>query len=672
MTSLLASAQRITNETLERTAVNDVQKGGWTADAWDLFDLVGEFEFIVTSLAGRVGAARLYAGKLNQDDVTQTPEVITEAPEEVDPDTTEPRSPTDDLALAAMRAFGKTPATRAQLLERQSMNLTVTGDGWCVGIPKRLLAEVDDTISPDGVELSGIEWRVLSVSEVTKEGRDHVKLEVDGTELIVAPDDVFLIRIWDPHPRKWIQSTSPTKACLPILRELVGLTQHVGAQIDSRLAGAGMLLVPQSAEDAVRAQASDEDHDEDWNPFTEALLEHMLVPIADRSNASALVPLTLTVPDESIEKFRFISFATPLDKEARQLREEQVKRLALGMNIPPEVLLGTGGMNHWGAWMVREDTISTYVEPQLALICDALTTQYLWPVLEQQGVSEDEYTDYVIWYDVDHLVSRPNRLQDAVTLHQEEVISDAALRDAGGFGDEDAKVDTETTDEAAAIVLKMVTANPSLMRNPGIDILLKNLRALLKGDESAPVTEPIAQGELTEGPIDGELVDENGPPADGMAASAVWYPPTPQPMQININVEPADVRADIHLSDGLVAAAPPNVTVVNEVNPTPVEIYNEQAAQEPPTVNVDVSPTPVNVQPSEVAVNVEPTPVTVESNVTVPEQPAPVVNVETKAPTINVKPAPVKIVKERPTRKRIKILRRDGDEGPITGAEEIL
>ncbi len=193
-----------------------------------------------------------------------------------------------------------------------------------------------------------------------------------------------------------------------MLRELVGLTMHISAQVDSRLAGAGLLLVPQTAQRAMQVAAGQTEEEGD-DFFTESLMEAMLTPIADRASASALVPLVATVPDETTEKFRYMSFDKPLDTEARPMRDESIRRLALGLDAPPELLLGTGGMNHWGAWLVLEDVVTTHLEPPLALICDALTTQYLWPVLGDQGMSPEEAHDYVIWYDVSDLVVRPNR-----------------------------------------------------------------------------------------------------------------------------------------------------------------------------------------------------------------------------------------------------------------------
>src|SRR3546814_7696452 len=104
-------------------------------------------------------------------------------------------------------------------------------------------------------------------------------------------------------------------------------------------------------------------------------------------SAAAVVPLTVPIPDNgtgraAADYVHFQTFSTPFDEETRELREEAIRRLALGQDAPPEVLLGLGSMNHWGAWLVKEDTITTHVEPPLARFCDALTTQFLRPVLQ--------------------------------------------------------------------------------------------------------------------------------------------------------------------------------------------------------------------------------------------------------------------------------------------------
>lgn len=491
---ITAAAARL-KETIARRGHSNVEE--WQKDAIELTKLVGEQEFIVNTLANRVGAGRLYAGKRDMSDPTQKPTVVDE----------------NHIAAKVLRAFGKDPMGQGQLMTRMSLSLSVPGDGWWVGIPDVLLVDEDEYkeehgIKPEGVKkvedvkLEDLQWYHLSISEFSrKNGKLKLKVK-DKTLEDVDPKSIWAIRCWNPDAEFYDKATSPTRASLPILRELVGLTMHVSAQIDSRLAGAGVWLIPQSAVDAVLAAG---EYDEDADPFGDALHEAVETAIADRASAAALEPITLTVPDASIEFFKHMTFFAPLDKEARQLREEAIRRLALGQNVPPEILLGTGGLNHWGAWLVREDTITTYVTPQLLTMCDALTTQYLWPILEENKI-EDAH-DYVIWYDVDHLVQRPNRLQDAIQLHQVNAINDAALRDAGQFPETAAQTEPGA-DEAANIVLKMVQQNASLLRNPGVDVLLENIRALLSGKDVAPEAQPEPVGE----PIQPRPAEPRTPP----------------------------------------------------------------------------------------------------------------------------------------------------------------
>src|SRR3546814_12301853 len=94
----------------------------------------------------------------------------------------------------------------------------------------------------------------------------------------------------------------------------------------------------------------------------------------------------------------------------------------------------------------------------------AATTQFLRPVLEARGIAEPE--DYVIWYSVQHLISRPNNTADAFTAHEHNVISDEALRTATGFGADDAPDDT--MDPAIAMVLALVQEAPARAANPGM------------------------------------------------------------------------------------------------------------------------------------------------------------------------------------------------------------
>lgn len=521
LTTLLASAQRLgqTDIKTKKKRSGSATGGSWQDDAWDMYDLVGEQRFLATNLAGQLAKAHLFVGKV-------TPGA--DAPERLE-------DGEGQLATRLLDSFGSSDAGRAQILNRLAVNLFIPGEGWIVGIPPQneeqisgddlrgntpgapdglMLtqrigqaadAEPEKTTALDRVDVEDLEWRMLSVSEVSiNSTTGMVELQLDdGEKAEYDPDDLYLIRVWRPHPRKWWEADSPTRSSLPVLKELVGLTMHVSAQVDSRLAGAGLLVLPQSVQRALAAQAGN-DPEADGDQFTDSLIEAMLTPISDRASASAVVPLVVTVPDDAVEQIRHISFAQPLDEKAQTLRDEAIRRLALGQDAPPELLLGTGNMNHWGGWLVQQETVSTHIEPVLALICDALTTQFLWDALIENGVEPEEAQKYVVWYDVDHLIARPNLGSDALALHERGAISDDVLRRAHGYDETDAPQETAKADDdpALSLVLDMIRTAPSLAQSPGIPELVRQLRDVLAAGTGLPAPSPAAG--TAEAPGEGE------------------------------------------------------------------------------------------------------------------------------------------------------------------------
>lgn len=512
--SLTAAATRYNDKqsvSLRRRAVSETARE-WQAEAWDMYDQVGEHRFLATTLAGRVAQSRLMVGWYDDDGD------LVELDGDNDP----------EEVLSILDAFGDTTSGRVQMIYRMAVNLFVAGEGWMVGIPQEVIDETHDRMEhPDqywdvfgnevpedsgfaDVDLDSIVWRFLSNDEVQMNQQDEtITVPIDEaatTPMEFRADRVFLIRVWRPHPRLSHEADSPTRSVLPVLRELVGLTMHISAQIDSRLAGAGVLVVPESAKRAFKESQglSPEDNSD---PFTEALMESMTTPIADRADASAVVPMIVSAADESTDKFQHISFATPLDGDSKDLRDEAIRRLSLGLDAPPEMLLGLGSGNHWSSFLVREDTVSTHVEPVIALIADALTKQYLWPVLEQTTwLTEKERERYVIWYDVSHMVVRPNRSDSAMKLYEAGALSAEAVRDSTGFAETDAPEVTPADNAERAIekALDLVGQAPTLLESQSFEDIASQIKRML--DKATPEPEP----EQEPGDDSGENIEDGG------------------------------------------------------------------------------------------------------------------------------------------------------------------
>jgi len=279
---------------------------------------------------------------------------------------------------------------------------------------------------------------------------------------------------------------------MPVLEEMVGLSMRVSAQIDSRLAGAGILLLPSEAREALKDEMGD-DYPDRGDPLTDSLMEAMLTPISDRSNASAVVPMMLTMPAEYIKAAKHMTFSDALDAESRGLYDDALRRLAISQDAPPEVMLGKTGMNHWGAWLVQSENIDSHVAPRLEALCAALTEQYLWPMLKRLGKAN--YADYFVWFDVEHLKTRPNRVGDALSLYQAGAINDEALRRESGFTEKDAPTAEVKRDPVVFQALQMIGAAPTLAQNPGLPELVNQLRAVLEGKDYSP----LVSGDSTDG-----------------------------------------------------------------------------------------------------------------------------------------------------------------------------
>jgi hypothetical protein len=161
----------------------------------------------------------------------------------------------------------------------------------------------------------------------------------------------------------------------------------------------------------------------------------MLTPIEEPGNAAAVVPIVAMVPTDSLGKNDHVKFWTELDANAVAMREAAIKRLALGLDVPPEVLLGVADANHWNAWLAEESAVKAQIEPELEVIVSALTTAYLRPALA--GLVPD-VEDFFVLADTSAIRLRPNRSEQAIELYDRGELSGAALLRETGFDPSDA------------------------------------------------------------------------------------------------------------------------------------------------------------------------------------------------------------------------------------------
>jgi hypothetical protein len=320
-----------------------------------------------------------------------------------------------------------------QMLEAIGIHLTVVGECYLVGRK----VQPDETLPPGDL------WEVVSVLEMKVLGkRWAIKYGDEQKEIPLADDDV-VIRIWLPDPAKRIEADSPFRSLLPILTEIEYLTKHIFAQVQSRLAGAGVWVLPQGITfpKPPAINGVEQKYENEVDGLTLTVGAAMMVPISDPSSPSALVPVFLQVPDDMVDKIKPpIHFWSPLDEEAKSMRSEAIQRFAVGMDLPQEMILGmssnegtgggrSNGVSHWGAWQIEESTIKMFVEPMLGSVVNALTMGYIRPVTEDS-------TD-IVTFDTTNLRLRPDRSAEAVEMYDRGAITLEAMLRENGFDPED-------------------------------------------------------------------------------------------------------------------------------------------------------------------------------------------------------------------------------------------
>lgn len=426
---ITASAQRIDVSNEKDVESFKKRHKEWQDEAWRYYDEIGEIWFVHNFVANALRRIRIYPA--HQPDPQQPPVAVDE--EVLDADGKRLAGPVP-ASLAAKATVELDRLRRSQgghgeILHDLAIDLGVPGEGTLVG-----------RIDPDLGEV----WKVYSNDQVVKPQGGAgsgliIKRAPDDNEGIPLIENDVLCRVWRQHPHWSDWADSPMKGVLDRCDELQILSKSIRASGRSRLAGAGVLFYPSQATfgSSVPTETGSGGQGQRSNKFSHDLLNHMTVPIQDEGVAAAVMPLLVSMDKDLIEKVKHMSFDRPIDPVAAAQRTELIKRIAMGLDVPPEILLGLMDVNHWTAWQIDEQTFKAHFEPLIIMICNALTVGFLRPAMGPAGA------DLMVWYDAGGLLGHPNRAQDAKDAHKSFAISDASLRTYLGFTDADAPDEDE-------------------------------------------------------------------------------------------------------------------------------------------------------------------------------------------------------------------------------------
>lgn len=299
----------------------------------------------------------------------------------------------------------------------------------------------------------------LDPEDLADDGQDEdlrdedVQELADGTKTQLPPrsttgsTQAIVWRLWrrDPEYSSW--SDAPTRAVLNLFEQLLLLEMTVNARAKSRLAGAGILLLAQELDFGPPEPNKGDTENPKKETFMDRLQRAMVTPIKDPGSARQVVPIVGRIPAELMDRaYSLIKIHDPNEKIIEtEIIDKLLFRIATGLDMPHEMLLGMADVNHWGSWQIDESAFKQHIRPVVQELVDDVTSAYLIPAALLDEKIQDPH-DLVVGYDPAALVNHPDKSKDAKELRALGAVTLDALREATGFNDNDA-LDWDSEDE---------------------------------------------------------------------------------------------------------------------------------------------------------------------------------------------------------------------------------
>lgn len=480
--TLLAAALPVTGPEGKMAWRNSNRDTEWQKRAWYYYDAIGELRHAFMWLANAASRSVLYAA-------------------EIDEETGQTAGPTEDArAQAAARTVLGGPENLPRLLTLITLHLQVAGETFILVLPR---PPAKGAPRPD-------RWEAVTRNSLRERGGTwSFKDPLTGVWTELRPTD-RTIRVWQAHPDEQTHADCAMRAALPVCAEIERTSQNIAARLDSRLAGNGILFIPQEIDFPVA-----EGEQADAASFMRILYEAMSASISKPGGAEAQVPIVAQVPSEVMAAIAegHLDLSTTLDAAVPELREQAITRLGRTVEMSREIALGEmSDANHWSAWQIEETTYKIHLEPLLLKLGMALVSMYFRETLAAMGVPDPDR--FVLGWDVSEVVSRPDDTEDIKWLWGENLVSADYTRAKFGVPDDAIPAEEEAQKQLARL---LVTGAPTLLENPSVAELLG-----FQVTPAEPAAAPLPPGAEPENPSQPSrsLPERSGEPDPGLTAAA--------------------------------------------------------------------------------------------------------------------------------------------------------
>ena len=459
---------------------------------WNWYDNIGEVHYAISRSARIAGYAKLTCVRL--DETGGVDSVVTDGP----------------AAEHVANITSPYGGVRG-LVDRFYTLMKIPGDSYLIDV---MDSDGDSEgyhfMSPDEMDLASFSrWRPgagrlrwITVPH-SPDGRDGT----DGSSRFyreVEAEDM-LGRVWVSN-RRYAELTDSALRALDVECEALDLlTKTIKAKLMSRFALAGLFFLPDSIANARTTKMQNRVAGQEVDNTVNYLIAAMTKNVRNWEDATAYMPILLKGPADAGEKIKHITMDREIFETDLLLRQELINRILQGLDSNQDSTKGGEGQSHWGVWAASDEERRIAVQPDLEVMCWALTRLVLHRKLQEDGMAPDEIVKYAVSFDLSEAAVKSNQQEDARQLADRGIISDDTVRRLNGLGDND-----KIGEEEYVRWVGQQTKNPVLMMHG----LPENKKIDWEKAMPAPVTPGPAPDSTADDPESGPGEGDPGSPDD--------------------------------------------------------------------------------------------------------------------------------------------------------------
>lgn len=467
--ALTAASSPVTDPQKQlKTTLVGAGRNDWQREAWEMSEEVGELSYYISWRSNSCSRTTLIASDIDPE--TGLPTGGLEQDENGNVSAEAAR------VLEYVRAIADGPLGQAALIKRAIECLTIIGEVYIAV----LVRAINDPLT--GSAQAVVKWYAVTGDEITRKTGEQAEIELpDGTKHDFNKSLDSLVRVWVPRPRKAREATSPVRACLDPLREIVRTSKKIRHAAKSRMMNNGVLLLPEEMSlPAAQAPIPEDMADIPGlempvvsgvpaaDQLSTQLYQASQASMDDEDAQTSFIPQLVTAKGEHIKDVKHITFASDVTEVEIKTRIDSITRLAMGLDVSPERLLGMSKGNHWSAWQIGDSDVQLHIKPPMDLFCNALYSDILAGLLRKDGIDP---TKYLLTFDASGLTADPDLTDEATQAKDRGALRNEAYLRAMGLP-EDGGYDLETIEGAQQFAREAVAAHPELLSEPVYQLLL--------------------------------------------------------------------------------------------------------------------------------------------------------------------------------------------------------